>query len=56
MQRDIWIRVTYEIDTDNRLEITTAKRAEEMIYDDMLEYFAQDEGFCGMDISVEDSE
>ena len=56
MQRDIWIRVTYEIDTDNGLEITPAKRVEDMVYDNMLEHFGQDEGFCGMDIVIEDSE
>lgn len=56
MQRDIWIKVTYEIDIDNGLEITPAKRVEDMVYDDMFEHFGQDEGFCGMDIVVEDSE
>lgn len=56
MQRDIWIKVTYEIDTDNNLEITPTERAKNMVEEDMLEYFAQDEGFCGMEVDVEDSE
>lgn len=56
MQRDIWIKVTYEIDTDNNLEITPTERVKNMVEEDMLEYFAQDEGFCGMEVDVEDSE
>ena len=56
MQRDIWIKVTYEIETDNNLEITPTERAKNMVEEDMLEYFAQDEGFCGMEVDVEDRE
>lgn len=56
MQRDIWIRVTYEIDTDNGLEVTPIERVKVMVEEDMIDYFAIDEGFCGLNVEVEDSE
>ena len=56
MQRDIWIKVTYEIDTNNRLEITPIERVKAMVEEDMIDYFAMDEGFCGLDVEVEDRE
>ena len=56
MQRDIWIRITYEINTDNRLEVTPIERVKVMVEEDMIDYFAIDEGFCGLNVEVEDSE
>lgn len=56
MQRDILIRVTYKIDTDNGLEITPANKVEDMVYNDMLEYFCQDEGFSCLEVEVKDNE